>query len=74
MAENNVVDWDIDNNIPASDPRSPLNPTFFCPRGIKTLEDHRRQFLTHRWVTDMGVVCMDVGEAIKYDERRQRDY
>lgn len=26
MAEHNMVDWDIDNNIPASDPRSPMNP------------------------------------------------
>lgn len=70
MAKDERVDWDIDNNIPATDPRSPHNPMFFCPRGIKTEEEHRRRFLTHRRV-DGCTVCMNLDTAIQYDESRK---
>lgn len=41
---------------------------FFCPRGVKTVEEHTQQYLTHRWIPGRGVACMDVGAAFKYDQ------
>jgi hypothetical protein len=40
----------------------------WCPRGIKSIEEHEQQFLTHRWVPGQGVTCMEIGEAFKYDQ------
>jgi hypothetical protein len=40
---------------------------FWCPRGVKTREEHRAQFLAHRKVPGIGWVCMFAEDAEKYD-------